>query len=467
MRKTLPLQSLLQKVQKKELLQLSDLLDWSEAAGALTKKELAKKAERDIRNLGSTAIGNIFRLGDPITYRELLDDLYDELLKEIKKLNKELYDELYDSVNDEPNEELYEKHKARPFGKRTIQNMEGAIALRFLEELLQNVKKLPPKVQHNLKDGFNKAGYDTPKKLLDMISSESNDAWNVILGGGVGGGIIGGMLIVNPFFGGLAAISAVAGALGLGVDLVKARGVVSYIFILRQKYDPTAKWRSTSKSKVDLQSSPFKIALIGRVSSGKSATINAIFGAKATKVSPIPGSTTNVKAFQVSNNMVLYDTPGLEDSRNPKYSENAVMFAKESDVILFIVNAQQVTDAQKRTFDELKRWDLPYLVVLNKLDTIRDNRETFAEQIRKKLGCEKKYYINGALNPRSVSDWDTTEILLEKVNWIIKAKRNRIGFNREVLQIMKKGLGQMSTVSKAEERQKLAAIMNRLGIAQN
>jgi len=49
MRKTLPLKSLLRKAQKKELFQLSDLLNWSQTAGSLTKNELVKKGERDTR----------------------------------------------------------------------------------------------------------------------------------------------------------------------------------------------------------------------------------------------------------------------------------------------------------------------------------------------------------------------------------------------------------------------------------
>ena len=81
MRKTLPLISLLKKANRKELLQLSALLGWGKSEKDLTKDELAARAVRDIRNLGSTALGNVFRLGDPITYRELLDDLYNNLQK--------------------------------------------------------------------------------------------------------------------------------------------------------------------------------------------------------------------------------------------------------------------------------------------------------------------------------------------------------------------------------------------------
>jgi len=68
MRKTLPLESLFQKIQKKELLQLSQLLEWDDKDTALPKKALAIKADRDIRNLGSTSLGNPFRFGGPVTY---------------------------------------------------------------------------------------------------------------------------------------------------------------------------------------------------------------------------------------------------------------------------------------------------------------------------------------------------------------------------------------------------------------
>ena len=436
----------------------------------MTKYELAEKAERDIRNVGSTVLGNVFRLGDPITYRELLDDLYDNLQEEIKKLNVELHDELYDDQCDE----LYEKHKAKLPRNRTIQNMEGALALRFLEEVLQNAKKLPLKDQHNLKNGFDKAGLDSPDKLLDLISSEGSDAWDVIIGGslfasaGIGGSLLSGLALLNPLFGGAAAIAVLASALGFGTDLVRARAAILYVFIFRQKYNQPVRRRAKPKSHDNLHTDPLKIALIGRVSSGKSATINAIFGVKATPVSPIPGSTTEVKGFKVTEKIILYDTPGLEDSRNPKYSEKAVTFAKESDVVLFIVNAQQVTDTQKNVFIELKRWKIPYLVILNKLDTIRGDQEAFAEQIRKeKLGCEKRWFLSGSLNPRNVDEWDTAKQVLEKINWVVKAKKNQIDLNREILKIMKNGLEGLGEVSDPVEREKLSGIMSRLGLGQN
>lgn len=420
--------------------------------------------------MGSTVLGNVFRLGDPITYRELLDDLYDNLQEEIKKLNVELHDELYDDQCDE----LYEKHKAKLPRNRTIQNMEGALALRFLEEVLQNAKKLPLKDQHNLKNGFDKAGLDSPDKLLDLISSEGSDAWDVIIGGslfasaGIGGSLLSGLALLNPLFGGAAAIAVLASALGFGTDLVRARAAILYVFIFRQKYNQPVRRRAKPKSHDNLHTYPLKIALIGRVSSGKSATINAIFGVKATPVSPIPGSTTEVKGFKVTEKIILYDTPGLEDSRNPKYSEKAVTFAKESDVVLFIVNAQQVTDTQKNVFIELKRWKIPYLVILNKLDTIRGDQEAFAEQIRKeKLGCEKRWFLSGSLNPRNVDEWDTAKQVLEKINWVVKAKKNQIDLNREILKIMKNGLEGLGEVSDPVEREKLSGIMSRLGLGQN
>ena len=165
--------------------------------------------------------------------------------------------------------------------------------------------------------------------------------------------------------------------------------------------------------------------------------------------------------------MILYDTPGLEDSRNPKYSEQAVMFAKEADVVLFIVNAQQVTDVQKNVFIEVKAWKVPYLVILNKLDTIRGDHETFSEQIRKKLGCEKRLFLSGSLNPKKIDEWDTAGQILMKINGIVKAKQNQINLNREILKIMRSGLEGLGDLNDPVERQKLAGVMNRFGIGQN
>jgi GTPase Era involved in 16S rRNA processing len=144
-----------------------------------------------------------------------------------------------------------------------------------------------------------------------------------------------------------------------------------------------------------------------------------------------------------------------------------VTFAKESDVILFIVSTQQITGPQINVFQELKRWKIPYLVILNKMDTIRSGSKTFEERIREKLGCEKRFFFSGALNPRNVDEWDTAGQVLEKINWVVKTKKNQINLNREILENMQTGLEGLGAINDSGDRQILAGIMNRLGIGQN
>lgn len=61
-----------------------------------------------------------------------------------------------------------------------------------------------------------------------------------------------------------------------------------------------------------------KIAVIGKVSTGKSSLINALFNVKkgeATKahVGAVSGVTTKIKEIQWSKNVTIIDSPGLGD----------------------------------------------------------------------------------------------------------------------------------------------------------
>jgi len=53
---------------------------------------------------------------------------------------------------------MYAKYSPKLTGKRSIQNIEAALALQFLEEILQNIRKLPRKVQQEIKKAFSQAG---------------------------------------------------------------------------------------------------------------------------------------------------------------------------------------------------------------------------------------------------------------------------------------------------------------------
>ena len=63
--------------------------------------------------------------------------------------------------------------------------------------------------------------------------------------------------------------------------------------------------RSGSKNK------KIKVAVIGHTNTGKSSIINALRGRKSAKVAPIPGYTTHGQWIKISENIMMWDTPGI------------------------------------------------------------------------------------------------------------------------------------------------------------
>ena len=108
---------------------------------------------------------------------------------------------------------------------------------------------------------------------------------------------------------------------------------------------------------------------MGTVNAGKSSTINALFGKELSGVNGAAGWTKEVKLFKLTDNVVIADTPGLEDI-NDEVSKKADEFIeKDTDIILFFLNAAVgITKQEKNAIDAYKRLNRSLILVLNKVD---------------------------------------------------------------------------------------------------
>ncbi len=129
-----------------------------------------------------------------------------------------------------------------------------------------------------------------------------------------------------------------------------------------------------------LEQGHIHIAAFGRVSVGKSATLNALLGEERFRTSPLHGETKTAAlgrwdAYQ-SGGVFLVDTPGLNEVEGEARERLAHEVAARSDLVLFILDGD-ITDTELAALRLLTEDRRPVIVVFNKTD--RYTREERAE----------------------------------------------------------------------------------------
>jgi [FeFe] hydrogenase H-cluster maturation GTPase HydF len=135
------------------------------------------------------------------------------------------------------------------------------------------------------------------------------------------------------------------------------------------------------------------IALFGRRNVGKSSLINALTGQQIAIVSEVAGMTTD----PVSKSMeilplgpcVLIDTAGFDDSGKvgELRTQRTREVIKQADIALLVTDGLSLDD-EAVWATMLKQADVPYVVVLNKVDLMDDVPPTLLDSIAKRLGGE-------------------------------------------------------------------------------
>jgi len=113
------------------------------------------------------------------------------------------------------------------------------------------------------------------------------------------------------------------------------------------------------------------IAVMGRVSVGKSSVLNALIGEQRFSTSALHGETRqNEMAHwdeQESGSLYLIDTPGINEIDGEARERMAHEVSGRSDLVLFVIDGD-MTDSEYRTLQEVAREHRPLLLVLNKAD---------------------------------------------------------------------------------------------------
>jgi small GTP-binding protein len=155
-----------------------------------------------------------------------------------------------------------------------------------------------------------------------------------------------------------------------------------------------------------LQAGRVDIVVFGEISTGKSALINALCGDQRAEVDVRGGWTKDVwqvpwesAGYCVSgfadSQVVLVDTPGLNEVDGAKRAEMAYAAAERADIVLFVVDSD-LNDTEYRALMELAASHKPLILVLNKVDLYRP------DQLEALLSVFRGPRLAGIVEPQNI-----------------------------------------------------------------
>ena len=149
------------------------------------------------------------------------------------------------------------------------------------------------------------------------------------------------------------------------------------------------------------------VAIIGRPNVGKSTLLNQILGQKISIISSTSQTTRNaIKGIYTTDDaqIVFVDTPGIHKSKNSLgdfMNKQSFDSLKEVDCVIWLVDASEEYGSGDEYLKNLiKDYDLPLIIVFNKMDLITDNNK-FEENknlFLNDLKYEKVEYISSTNN---------------------------------------------------------------------
>ncbi|MGL6167149.1 MAG: [FeFe] hydrogenase H-cluster maturation GTPase HydF, partial [Fusobacteriaceae bacterium] len=145
------------------------------------------------------------------------------------------------------------------------------------------------------------------------------------------------------------------------------------------------------------------IGIFGKTNSGKSSLINAITEQNISIVSEVEGTTTDsvVKAmeFLPFGPVLFIDTAGLEDNTTlgKLRMKKSLEELKRTDFAILVMEAQKIDfEFYKSQESQFKKYNIPFLLVLNKIDLLSD------EEIDTIKNVFKRVVLVSTLNRESI-----------------------------------------------------------------
>lgn len=129
-----------------------------------------------------------------------------------------------------------------------------------------------------------------------------------------------------------------------------------------------------------------QVAIVGPVNSGKSTLFNTLKGHEVSPVAAVPGTTRELHHEQWGP-FTLTDTPGFGEVDGVDRAQVALRGVDAANVILLVLDAVAgVRQTDYLLLQQLKATGKPVVVVLNKMDLIREGQEVVVAHARDRLG---------------------------------------------------------------------------------
>ncbi len=157
-------------------------------------------------------------------------------------------------------------------------------------------------------------------------------------------------------------------------------------------------------------------AIIGRPNVGKSTLMNRLIGQKIAITSNKPQTTRNriqTVYTDETGQIVFLDTPGINKAKNKlgEYMLSASLSTlKDADVVIWLVEpTDYVGKGEQFILDELKKTDLPVILVMNKVDSVQK------EKVFESIDVYRKLYDFSEIVPISAREGNNVDVLLEQI----------------------------------------------------
>ncbi len=165
------------------------------------------------------------------------------------------------------------------------------------------------------------------------------------------------------------------------------------------------------------------VTIIGRPNVGKSTLMNALIGQKIAITSDKPQTTRNkIQTVYTDERgqIIFLDTPGIHKAKN-KLGDYMVQVANSAlqdvDVVLWLVEPTTFIGAGERAIiDTLSKFDGPVILVINKTDTLKDDKEkTRAEKLADSIKAYDSAFKFAEIVPISAFKNKGTDDLLSTI----------------------------------------------------